>query len=136
MRFENAVTTNSRRQPAFLGSDISVYGSSRPEEEKLNETSWKRRQWRVLEFACLGSLSLLISYRVLQGKNKDFQNLYANLLFLLIVSLTEFACFCQRCFHLAQKWNLTADLLVTQDRLWKPQHPTDCQINWQIKQQA
>lgn len=58
---------------------------------------------------------------VRQGNNKDSLNLYANLLFLLIASLTKFTRFFgggEGRFHLPQKGHFSAaDLLVTQEAL-------------------
>lgn len=135
MRFENAVTTDSNLSVCLSRlRHLSVWllRLLRPAEEKLNETSWKLQHQAHVK-VCLPWISQPANcfYWVLQGNNKELPNLYANLLFLLIVSSTKFTCFCQRCFHLSQKWNSTADLLVTQDRLWKQEHPTDCKIKQQ-----
>lgn len=136
MRFENAVTTDSNSSVCYskFRHFRSSYMATRSPQICSREAIWNFMKASTIAHVrvCVPSISQLANrfYWVLQGNNKDSWNLYANLFYLLISSLTKFTCFCKRCFHLAQKGHLTADMLVTQYRLWKQTHATDCKIKW------
>lgn len=136
MRFENAVTTDSNLSVCYsrFRHLRSLYKAPQAPQICRREAKWNFMKASTIAHVrvCLSSISQPANrfHWVLQGNNKDSQNLYANLLFLLMASLTKFTCFCERCFHFFQKGHLRADLFVTQDRLWKQKHTTDCKIKW------